>query len=231
MAASGLSRITITFLLLFTFLCTPPPIRAEQTPSRVIRVVMDNNYPPYAFLDDNGKLKGILVDQWRLWEKKTGIRAELQGLDWSEAQRRMEAGEFDVIDTIFRNERRERLYDFTKPYAVIPVPLFFSEELSGIRGAADLKGFVVAAKAGGNVLNVLREHGVTSIVEYPSYEKIVEAARDGKIKVFTVDRPPALYYLNKLGIQDRFRETSPMYSGQFHRAVRKGNRELLATVE
>ena len=41
---------------------------------------------------------------------------------------------------------------------------------------------MVAAKEGGNVLDVLREHGVTNIVEYPSYEKIVEAARDGKVR-------------------------------------------------
>jgi len=46
-----------------------------------------------------------------------------------------------------------------------------------------------------------------------------------------VDRPPALYYLNRLNIQDRFRETAPMYSGKFHRAVLKGNRELLTLVE
>ena len=42
-----------------------------------IRVVMDDNYPPYVFKDDQGQLKGIIVDQWSLWEKKTGIHVEL----------------------------------------------------------------------------------------------------------------------------------------------------------
>ena len=197
----------------------------------VLRVVMDDNYPPYVFKGDQGKLKGIIIDQWGLWEEKTGIHIEITGMDWAEAQRRMQAGEFDVIDTMFRNEKREIMYDFTKPYAVIPVPLFFNADLSGIRGPEDVKGFMVAAKSGGNVLEILKKSGVTNVVEYPSYEKIIEAARDGKVKVFTVDRPPALYFLNKMGIQDRFRETAPLYSGKFHRAVLKGRSDLLTTVE
>ncbi len=197
----------------------------------VLRVVMDDNYPPYVFKGDHGQLQGIIIDQWGLWEKKTGIHIEITGMDWAEAQRRMQAGEFDVIDTMFRNEKRELIYDFTKPYAVIPVPLFFNADLSGIRGPEDVKGFRVAAKSGGNVLDILRKSGVTTIVEYPSYEKIIEAARDGKVKVFTVDRPPALYFLNKMGIQDHFRETAPLYSGEFHRAVLKGKSDLLTIVE
>jgi len=196
-----------------------------------IRVVMDDNYPPYVFKDDNGQLKGITIDQWGLWEKKTGIHVEVSGMDWGEAQRRMQAGEFDVIDTIFRNEKRESIYDFTKPYARLDVPLFFHEDISGIRGPADLKGFLVAVKAGDNSIDILKKHGVTNITEYPSYEKLIEAARDGKVKVFTVDRPPALYFLNRMGIQSRFRETAPLYSGEFHRAVLKGRSDLLATVE
>ena len=209
------------------------PAASSEIPGtrKSIRVVMDDNYPPYAFRDDRGQLKGILVDQWGLWEKETGIHADLTGADWSLAQRRMQAGEFDVIDTIFRNESRDKIYDFSKPYADIAVPLFFHADISGIRGPDDARGFMVAAKAGGNVLDVLRKHGVTDIVEYPSYEKIIQAARDGKVKVFTVDRPPALYYLNKMGIQNDFRATEPLYHGEFHRAVLKGHAELLAFVE
>jgi two-component system cell cycle sensor histidine kinase/response regulator CckA len=222
--------LALATLLLAAFNCLAATPENSGIP-KSIRVVMDDNYPPYVFRDDHGQLKGITVDQWSLWEKKTGIHVEITGTDWNEAQRRMQAGEFDVIDTMFRNEKREQIYDFTKPYAVIPVPLFFHSDISGISGPGDARGFMVAAKAGGNVLDVLRKNGVTSIVEYPSYEKIIEAARDGKVKVFTVDRPPALYFLNKMGIQNSFRETAPLYNGEFHRAVLKGNTGLLEVIE
>ncbi len=229
--AAYIFRATVLITLLFAATSSFAAIPGYTKNPESISVVMDDNYPPYVFKNDQGQLKGITVDQWILWEKKTGIHVEITGTNWDEAQRKMQAGEFNVIDTIFRNENREKIYDFTKPYAVIPVPIFFHSDISGISEPRDARGFMVAAKAGGNVLDILRKHGITNIVEYPSYEKIIEAARDGKVKVFTVDRPPALYFLNKMGIQNSFRETAPLYSGEFRRAVLKGRSDLLTIVE
>ena len=125
-------EVFVASILLLAAINCLAATREYYTSPKTIRVVMDNNYPPYVYKNDQGQLKGIIVDQWSLWEKKTGIHVELTGLDWAEAQRRMLTGEFDVIDTIFRNDKRDRTYDFTKPYAVIPVPLFFHSDISGI---------------------------------------------------------------------------------------------------
>ncbi len=227
-------RFTAVFFstFLFVFSQAAAGITAPKTAAREsIRVVMDDNYPPYTFRDFRGTLQGILVDQWALWEKKTGIPVQLDAMDWAKAQQRMEAGEYDVIDTIFTNEHRKTLYEFSAPYANIDVPLFFSRELSGIRGPKDLKGFVVGAKSGDNSIEILKASGVSNFLFFDNYEAIVAAARDGKIKVFTIDKPPALYFLIKMGIQDQFRESEPLYSGEFHRAVRKGNTALLKDVQ
>src|SRR5574344_1214902 len=124
---------------------------AAQTGSaepKVLRVVSDDNYPPYSFRDKSGALVGIIVDQWRLWEKTTGVRVELHACNWTEALQRMHDREFDVIDTIFFSEDRARFYDFLDPYADIDVPLFFHKDLSAIRNAEDAVGFAVGAKAG-----------------------------------------------------------------------------------
>ncbi|MDR3673218.1 MAG: transporter substrate-binding domain-containing protein, partial [Holophaga sp.] len=56
-----------------------------------IRVIMDDNYPPYIFRAANGSLKGILVDQWALWEKHTGIQVRIEAMAWAKAQQRMQA--------------------------------------------------------------------------------------------------------------------------------------------
>ncbi|MBA4375562.1 MAG: hypothetical protein C0401_05245, partial [Anaerolinea sp.] len=198
---------------------------------KTITVVMDNNYPPFTFLDANGNLQGILIDQWRLWEQKTGIAVELTGSDWSEALRRMEAGEFDVIDTIFFNESRAKIYDFSKPYITIDVPIFFINEISGITDAESLKGFPVAVKAGDAVIDYLNGKGVENLLEYESYEAIIKAVVKREVIVFAIDKPPADYFLYQYSLQNQFNFTEPLYSGQFHRAVLKGNSDLLAMVE
>jgi ABC-type amino acid transport substrate-binding protein len=207
------------------------PAIAQPSGQRTIRVVMDNNYPPFVFRDNAGKLEGILVDEWRLWERQTGIRAEIHALDWSEALQRMRAGEFEVIDTVFKTSDRTADWDFTKPYARIDVPIFFRKGISGLTGLGSLKGFPVAAKAGDAAADLLKQSGISTVLLFTNYEAIVEAAAQHKVNVFVMDEPPALYFLNKLGIQDEFRRSAPVNTGQFRRAVKKGDVALLRAVE
>ena len=97
------------------------PAQAPAAPA-VLRVVSDNNYPPFFFEDAAGRATGYVADWWALWSAKTGIAVELQALPWTEAQRRVQAGEADAIDLIFRTPPREPLYDFTAPTPRFPSP-------------------------------------------------------------------------------------------------------------
>lgn len=226
--------IAIALVTLFISSCRDSENKANQGPPGAninkIRVVMDNNYPPFIFMNSEGNQQGILVDQWKLWEKKTGVEVELKAMEWHEALAGMESGGYDVIDTIFLNEKRAQTYDFTKPYAEIDVPIFFNKMISGIKDADTAKGFSVAVKKGDNAINVLRQHGHENLMEFDSYEEIVKQAKANKVTVFVVDEPPAFYFLYKMGIQDEFKHTEPLYSGSFHRAVSKGNKEVLDLV-
>ena len=228
--ARALIGSVFAILLLLSGACYPRQT-FDGRGIRLIRVVMDNNYPPFAFLDANGHLQGILVDQWGLWQRKTGITVQIDGFDWGEAQQRMAMGDYDVIDMIFYNEERAKLYDFTDPYTDIEVPVYFRSNISGIRDVQDLQGFTVAVKSGDNAINYLRKHGINQLVEYPSYEAIIQAAQQREVVIFMMDKPPAEYFLLKYGLHNDFRVSQPFYVGQFHRAVPKGNTALLATIE
>ena len=192
---------------------------------------MDDNYPPYIFRNAEGKLQGILVDQWALWSKKTGIEAEIHAMDWADALAGMRSGHYDVIDTVFFNEERDTWLDFSAPYAIIDVPIFHSNQIGGISDAASLSGFMVAAKAGDACIPILRDAGVTDIIEYTSYEAVIRAAQQGEIGVFVVDEPAALYYMYQMNIVKDFSRSQSLYSGQFHRAVKKGDVQTLALVK
>lgn len=221
-----LPLMTLVLAMLLSLVAVGP----LQAASDSLRVVMDDNYPPFSFRSPGGELQGILVDQWRLWERKTGVKVVLNGMDWAEAQRQMAQGDHDVIDTIFKTEERLTRYDFTPPYQKIEQPVFYAAEITGIRDVSSLQGFTVAVKEGGAIIGFLRQQGVTSLVTYPSYEAIVKAAKEHKVAVFSVDQPAASYLLHKYGIVDRFKKTAPLYSGEFHRAVPKGATELLQLV-
>lgn len=213
--------------LAFTLTCSAT---AGRTPGRLV-VALDDNYPPYVFRDGDGVLKGYLVDAWAIWSQHTGVAAELQASDWALAVRRFADGEADVIDTIFATaERRQRML-FTAPYAELAVPIFVHGSILGIDSVQTLKGFSVGIKAGDACGDRLLEQGVVRIDRYPSYEVMVGAALAGDLRIFCMDRPPAHFLLARAGSRNEFREALTLYSGKFHRAVRRGDEATLALVE
>ncbi|MCE5300033.1 MAG: transporter substrate-binding domain-containing protein [Spirochaetia bacterium] len=231
----GTIRDRIVLLLLMavvSVLLFSPVFAVTKNPSKPmhITVISDDNYPPYIFRDNEKKLHGILVDQWELWQKKTGVAVDIKAMDWALAQKYMEDGKADVIDTIFYTPERAKKYDFSPPYCSIEVPVFFSREISGINGLNSMRGFAIAVKSGDACINVFKAGGVNILIEYPNYESIIRDAAAGKVKIFCVDKPAALYYLNKTGMRGEFRMTAPLYTGRFHRAVKKADTATLALV-
>ena len=217
-------------VLAFSLLLTTH-VKANPPEIKTISVVLDDNYPPYSFRNRQGELQGITLDQWKLFEQKTGIKVNITGMTWNKAYESMLHGEFDVIDTISYNADRAKIFDYSKPYATIDVPIFLQKNISGITTVNSLKGFTIAAKKGDNCINVLKEHGITNIEEYDTAEAVVQAAKDHKAVIFTMGKPPALYYLYKMGIQDNFNySSSPLYTAQFLRAIKKGYSGFLPTI-
>jgi PAS domain S-box-containing protein len=202
-----------------------------QPPLKSIRVVLDDNYPPYIFRNREGQVQGILKDLWDLWQQRTGITVDFQPMDWGKARATMEGGHADVIDTIFETEARRQLYEFSRPYATIEVPIFFHQSIAGITDAASLTGFTVGVKEGDACIEFLQKNRIQTFKHYASYEALVNAAIGQEIRVLCIDKPPATYFLNRAGAADVFRHSSSLYTGEFHWAVAKGRMDLKHLVE
>src|SRR5882762_9689250 len=197
---------------------------------RTIRVVMDNVYAPYSFQSHEGKLQGILIDQWQAWEKKTGIKVEMHAMNWGEALRRMRAGEFDVIDSIAETAGRRDYFDFTPAYTTIEASIYFRNDISGITDLPSLKGFPIGVKTGDQHIDKLKANGVTTLILFESNDAILQAAREKRINVFLMDNPSALYLLNKMGIESEFRHSTALFEDKLRRAVHRGDRTMLNVV-
>jgi PAS domain S-box-containing protein len=227
--AFGETRVVTCFILtlaLFSLGAAQPAVRS----SRTIRVVVDNDYAPYSFRSNEGKLQGILIDQWKLWEKKTGIKAEIQAVAWAEALRRIRAGDVDVIESIIATKARSEFLDFTPAYTTVEASIFFRNDISGITDMPSLKGFPVAGKAGDQHAEALIESGVTTVIPFWNNAEIIRAAKQHKINVFVMDVPSALYLLNKMSIANEFRRSAPVFHDQLRRGVRKGDANTLRIV-
>ncbi|SEJ32414.1 EAL domain-containing protein [Frateuria terrea] len=217
-----------TFVACLLALCLPlAPAEATKT----LRVVGDNNYPPYLFIGPDGKPQGYVVDAWKLWESKTGVKVELTATHWADAQRRMRAGQADVIDMIFRTPERSATLDFTQAFATVETGIYADRHLTGIADVSGLRGFVVGVQRGDACVDRLYRAGVSNLRQYTNYTDIIDAARRGDIRIFCMDRSPAEYYLYRLHAQNDFVKAFDFYSDRFRRGVHKGDAATLALVE
>ena len=216
-----------TFAVFALALCLPLAAVAGKT----LRVVGDNNYPPYLFIGPDGKPQGYVVDEWKLWESKTGVKVELTATNWADAQQRIRSGQADVIDMIFRTPERAARLDFTRSFATVETDIYADRDLTGIADASGLRGFVVGVQRGDACVERLHQAGVSSMREYTGYADIINAARAGDIRIFCMDRSPAEYYLYRLHAQDEFVKAFDFYTDRFRRGVRKGDAATLALVQ
>lgn len=198
--------------------------------ARVLRVVTDDNYPPFIFRKPNGQLEGYVVDFWKLWQKKTGIEVQLSATEWADAQRRLQRGDADAIDLMFKTPGREPYYDFSAPFISVPVAIYAEASISGIYNARNLEGFTIGVQNGDACVEKLHQSGISTLRLFPDYTQMIAAAARQEIKVFCMDEYPADYYLYHLGHQGQFLKAFGLYQGEFRRAVRKGDQATLDLV-
>ncbi len=222
-----MKRLT-SYLLVLCVGLSAQVVHAE--PDR-IRVVGDENFPPYLFLDSEGKPSGYMVDLWNMWSARTGIPVDLKATAWADAQASLLRGDADVIENIYRTPAREPYYLFSKPYASQGSFIYTHSSISGITGLSTLKGFQIGVEAGDACGEMLLAKGISTLQYYRGYAQMIQAAINQEIKVFCLDEAPAAYYLYRHAVQDQFRQAFELYRGEMHRAVRKDNPALLATVE
>ncbi len=196
-----------------------------------LRVVSDDNYPPYVFRDADGRVQGYLVDLWKLYETKTGTPVEFVPTRRIEAQRQILSGEADVIDTFNITPARLSKYEFSEPYVRLPVGIYSHHSITGIASSASLRGFQVGVQEGDACIDHLESEGIHTLVRYKNNDAIIDAALAGQIRIFCLDDSPANFYLYRHQAQDEFIRAFELYQGEFHRAVRKGDTALLARVE
>ncbi len=225
--AVQMKRCVGILLLLLAAALGPVSLAAQE---RVLRVVTADNYPPFMHRQTSGRLDGYLVEWWALWARRTGVKVELDATNWAEAQRRVLDGDADVIDLIFRTPAREARFDYTAAYAEVPVNVYVHDSVKGIHDVASMQGFDVGVLEGDACAEHLERQGVDSLRPFDDYAPMIASALAGKTRIFCIDEYPANFHLYRQLAQTEFRAAFRIYTGRFHRAVRKSNAETLRLV-
>ncbi|MGD9974729.1 MAG: transporter substrate-binding domain-containing protein [Desulfatirhabdiaceae bacterium] len=203
----------------------------ELPSNRRIVVGGDHNYPPYDYLDENGKPAGYNVELTRAISRVMDLDIEIRLGSWSNIVEDLERGEIDVVQGMFYSPDRDLKFDFTMPHAsnqYVGVvrrnsgpPPATREELTGRR---------IAVQKGDVVLDFLAQDGIDSqVVVADSQEDVLQMVNAGQADCALVVRIVALNLIERRGWSNLQPGAQPLYSMEYCYAVQNGHKALLTT--
>ncbi len=195
-----------------------------------IRAGGDYDFPPFAYLDEDGNPAGFEIDVLRAVARAAGIPIEMNLSSWAQVREKFDLGELDLITGMTRTEERAETIAFSAPIHYIRLSVFAKEGFA-FGKIADLTGQRVAVQAGDWAEEELRRHDVG--VQYIYCDTPLDclfAVAVGDADVAVVSRAQGLYYLGEkelAGLKD--------YGGVFSArpycfAVQPDNPALLAAL-
>jgi cystine transport system substrate-binding protein len=199
----------------------------------VINVGLEGTYPPFSFVDADGKLAGFEVEFSEALAKELGVKVKLQPTKWEGILAALESKRLDaVINQVTITEERKKKYDFSEPYTVSGIQALVltkkAAELN-IKSAADLSGKKVGVGLGTNYEEWVKANVPTADIRtYEDDPTKFQDLRVGRIDAILIDRLAALEYAKKA--KDTTAAGDAFSRQEAGIALRKGEPELLAAV-
>ncbi len=141
--------------------------RAWLAAHPVVRMGVDPAYAPYAYLDADGRYRGISAEIMALVGASLGLRLELVPLpNWSEVLRAARARRVDIITTAAKLPEREAAFAFTRVYLRTPLVVMTRADTPDMASTDDIARARVA---------LVRDYsGSVRVLErYPHVEQIL----------------------------------------------------------
>ena len=199
----------------------------------VINVGLEGTYPPFSFVDADGKLTGFEVEFSEALAKELGVKVKLQPTKWDGILAALESKRLDaVVNQVTISEERKKKYDFSEPYTVSGIQALVlkdKEAALNIKSAADLSGKKVGVGLGTNYEQWLKDNQPKAIIKtYNDDPTKFQDLRIGRTDAILIDRLAALEYAKKA--TDTAAAGAAFSRQEAGVALRKGEPELLDAV-
>ncbi|OOG27648.1 GGDEF domain-containing protein [Thioalkalivibrio denitrificans] len=191
-------------------------------------VSQDHAWPPFAFRDEQGSPRGLLVEFWELIGEELGRPVEFALTDWDDSLAQVRDGQAHVHGGLFRSPERERFLDFGNEIFPLRTAMFASGALTSSQ-VSDLADMPVGVTRGGFESEYLRTHHPgLNLHYYDNNERLIRAATRGEVEAFAADYPVAMYLLDRHASPEQFRVIEVLYARNLAFATARGETALLS---
>lgn len=213
---------------------TQAPSALDQiAKTKVVRIGVPADYPPYGFVGPDMQPQGLDVDMARYIAAALGARAELVPVTSTNRIPYLQSGKVDImVSTLARNPEREKVIDFTRTA--------YSPFISGVYAAKDLDFKAMADLAGrsiGVTRGTIEDQTVTGllppdakILRFEDHAATMSAFASGQVNAVGISQP-AVEALLRRSPQMPIEYKLPISLSPNFIGIPKGDAALLDRVE
>jgi ABC-type amino acid transport substrate-binding protein len=200
----------------------------SNTPFKETIVIGDDlDYPPYSFLDSNGRPAGFNIELAEAISEVMGFNIEFRLGNWNEVMKELKAGKIHAISGMFYSAEREKDYSFTTKHTVTSGDIFTRKETS-ISDIRELQGGTVVVQADDIIHEYLKNQNLNiKFIEVSTVAEALRLVSSRKYDFAAVLKVPGHYLVNNLKLTNLKPNGLYITPDDYCMAVQKGNEDLL----
>ena len=120
---------------------------AWAAPAAELKMVYFDDFAPYSWRDEQGKMRGLMIDVMDRMAAQMGLRVAHEGYPWQRAQKMVRLAQADGFVTIANSERRSYTLVVEEPVTTTTLTIFtprahsHMQEFLQAKRLGDLKAF------------------------------------------------------------------------------------------
>jgi len=223
--------VVMTVAALSFFFFTPFAARADVGNKNDSVVIIGGgwDFPPYEFIDKDGKPAGFNVDLITAVATVMGRRVEFRLGIWPEMLAQLKAGQLDLLQGMLFTEERAKTVDFSNPHTYVNNAVFARRGTPLLASLSGLRGKKIILPRLGLMQEFLTQQGFAdSLVLVDAPSDALRLLASGKYDYAAVGLLPGTYLIRELKLTNVVPVAKSLVSYPYCFAVRKGNTQLLS---
>jgi len=222
--------ITLLFVVFLLFLFSTPQYSQTEVPNPVV-FGSDSNFPPYEFLDENGKPAGFSIDLMQAIADEMGFNIEFKLGIWAEIKNEFENKETIHVSDMFYSEERDKKFDYAIPHEITYDKIYVRKDNKEIFSISDLANKKVAVYMSSTLEEYLtKNHPKINLIPVPSEQDALILLSEGNCDAAIVSNIIQNEVITKLKNNNLIVIGRPLFPREFSFVVKKGNDKLLKLI-
>jgi len=177
---------------------TPDATEENAGADNVLRIGVDDTYPPMEYRDENNELIGFDVDFAKALGEEMGMEVEFISIAWDGIFLGLGADKYDaIISSVSITPERLENYGFSKPYLANGQVIVVTSGNESVKTPADLAGKKVGVQIETTADVAAEKQNSETPFELSKYDTIMDTFADlksGRLDAVVVDYAVALEY-------------------------------------